>query len=68
MVIERTSKNKLLITLSARVDSYSLQRLIDYIKYLEITSKSMAKQADADELADQVNASWWTKNKKRFVK
>ena len=67
MLVERIKKNKLVITLSPSVDSYGLQRLIDYAKYLEATSKSMAKQSDVDKLADQVNASWWTKNKKRFL-
>lgn len=68
MVIERTTKNKLVITISSAIDSYGLQRLIDYVKYLETTSKSKAKQSDADKLAEEVNTSWWTKNKKRFVK
>ncbi len=68
MVIERTNKNKLTITLSTSIDGYGLQRLIDYVKYLEATSKSKAKQRDVDKLADEVNASWWTKNKKRFIK
>jgi len=67
-VIERTNKNKLTITLSASIDSYGLQRLIDYVKYLEATSKGKAKQGDVDKLADEVNASWWVKNKKRFIK
>jgi len=39
MVIERANKNKLTITLSSSIDSYGLQRLIDYVKYLEATSK-----------------------------
>lgn len=68
MVIERASKNKLTITISSSVSSYGLQRLIDYVKYLEATSKSKAKQADVDKLADDVNASWWARNKKRFTK
>jgi hypothetical protein len=68
MVIERTQKNKLTITVSSSINSYGLQRLIDYIKYLEATSQSKAKQADVDALADEVNASWWAKNKRRFVK
>ncbi len=67
MVVERTS-NKLVITLSSSVDNYSLQRLIDYVKYLETTSKRKAKQTDVDKLANKVNASWWKKNKKRFIK
>jgi ERCC4-related helicase len=68
MVIERTNTNKIVITLSPGVDSYGIQRLIDYVKYLETTAKSKANQRAADKLADDVNASWWLKNKKRFIK
>ena len=63
MTVERINKNKFTITLSSAIDSYGLQRLIDYVKYLEATSKSKAKQSDADKLADKVNADWWTKKK-----
>jgi len=68
MLIERSDDNKIIITVSSTVDSYGLQRLIDYAKYLESTSKSKAKQADADQLAEEANASWWGKNKDRFIK
>ncbi len=67
MVIERSNKAKLTITLSSSIDSYGLQRLIDYVKYLEATSKSKAQQTEVDKLAKKVNASWWVKNKKRFI-
>ncbi len=67
MVIERT-KNKLVITLSKAIDSYGMQRLIDYVKYLEATAGSKAKQSDIDKLAEEVNQIWWSKNKKRFSK
>ncbi|MDB5281188.1 MAG: hypothetical protein JWO06_263 [Bacteroidota bacterium] len=67
MLIEREN-NKIVITLSSTTDSFGLQRLIDYVKYLEATSKSKAKQQDADKLADEVNAGWWAKNRKRFIK
>ena len=67
MIIARTKK-KLTITLSSAVDSYELQRVIDYIKYLESTSKAKTKQKEVDKLADEINASWWAKNKKRFIK
>ena len=63
MLIERAD-NKIVITLADSVDSFGLQRLIDYVKYLEATSKSKAKQQDADKLADEVNSGWWAKNKK----
>ncbi|MFT3948730.1 MAG: hypothetical protein QM763_17330 [Agriterribacter sp.] len=68
MIVERVNNNKILIIVSSSVDSFRLQRLIDYVKYLEATSKSKAKQSDVDRLADEVNASWWSKNRKRFIR
>lgn len=67
MVIQR-SKNKLVITFSKTVDQYGLQRIIDYVKYLEATASSKAKQFDADKIAEEVNKSWWSKNKTKFNK
>jgi len=68
MVVERIQDNRIQITLSSAVDGLDLQRLIDYIGYLESVAESKATQADADRLADEVNMSWWGKNKSRFVK
>ncbi len=68
MLIERNTSNQIIITVSSSVDSFGLQRLIDYIKYLEATSKSKAKQSDVDKLADEINATWWKKNRDRFIK
>jgi hypothetical protein len=68
MIVERTNNDKIVITLSSSVDRFGLQRVIDYLKYLEATSKSKAKQSDVDKLADEVNSSWWAKNRKRFIK
>lgn len=68
MQIQRISDNQISITVSSSIDSFTLQRLIDYLKYLEATKKSKAKQSYIDELADEINASWWIKNQKRFVR
>ena len=68
MVIERIEDNRIKITLSAAVDTFGLQRLIDYVNYLEAAAKSKATQEAVDQLADDVNASWWSKNKSRFTK
>ena len=67
MLIER-GKDQIIIKVSSTIDSFGLQRLIDYVKYLEATAKSKAKQKNVDKLADEVNASWWAKNRKRFIK
>jgi hypothetical protein len=68
MLIENIDNNKITITLSSSVDRFGLQRLIDYLKYLEATAGSTAKQSEIDQLADEVNAEWWAKNKSRFIK
>lgn len=68
MLIERNIKGQITIIVSSDVDSFGLQRLIDYASYLELTGKSRAKQSEVDRIADRVNASWWKKNRKRLIK
>jgi len=69
MSIERTTNNEIVIRIPSRaVDEHAMQGLIRYIKYLEATARSKAKQTDVDTLADEVTTSWWKKNKKRFTK
>ena len=67
MLIENNNNN-IVISLSSSVDSFALQRLLNYVKYLESTTSSSAKQSDIDKLADDMNESWWLKNGKKFVK
>ena len=68
MLVERITNNQIIISFSSGTDVFAIQRLIDYAKYLEATSKSKAKQSDVDELAEEVNANWWSKNKHRILK
>lgn len=68
MLIERPNNNQITITVSSSIDSYGLQRLIDYAQYLEATAKSKAKQSDVDKLAKEVKKGWWKKNRSRLVK
>jgi len=67
MIVERTS-NQIVIKVSQQVDSFGFQRIMDYLDYLEVTSKSKATQDDADKLADELNENWWSKNRKKFIK
>ena len=68
MIIEKVENNRIVITMDTNVDIFGIQRLIDYGRYLEATSQSKVKQSDIDKLADEVNESWWSKNKHRFSK
>jgi len=66
MQIERTNK-EILIRLSSGTDLVGLQRILDYLKFREIASKSKASQEQIDELSSESKSSWWSKNKSRFV-
>ena len=68
MTIDNADSGKIIITVSSSVDRFGLQRVLDYMKYLEATAKSKVKQSDIDKLADEVNSSWWEANKARFIK
>ena len=67
MLIERTN-SEVIIRIPSNVDTEGLQRLIDYLSYKEVTSKSKAKQSDVDNLAKEVKKGWWLKNRTRFIK
>lgn len=67
MQIERTN-NEILIRVAPSTDLTGLQRILDYIKFREIASKSKASQEEIDELAKESKSSWWEKNKSRFIK
>ena len=67
MIVERTS-NEILFKMSPNIDKFGIQRVIEYIEYLEMTSNSKATQEDADELADELNENWWKENWHRFLK
>jgi hypothetical protein len=67
MLIERTNK-EVIIRLSASVNTDDLQDMVDYVRYKEITSKFKVSQKAVDKLADDVNKSWWAKNRKKLLK
>lgn len=67
MVIERIN-NEIVIKISSDTDITGLQRLIDYIKFREIASKSKASEDDINNLVRESKSEWWDKNKNRFIK
>jgi N-acetylglutamate synthase-like GNAT family acetyltransferase len=67
MQIERTN-DEILIRVASGTDLVGLQRILDYLKFREIASKSKATQKQIDELATESKSTWWKKNKDRFVK
>ena len=54
MIIERT-KSEIVIRVSSKVNTYGLQRLVDYLKYQELTATSKAKQSDVDAFSKEMS-------------
>jgi len=67
MKIERTDK-EIIIRIPASVDVEELQDFVDYVRYKEITSKFQVEQSEVDKLANEINESWWSENKVKFIK
>lgn len=67
MKVERTN-SEVLVRIKSEYDSDKLQEILDLIRYAELTSKSNATQSEVNEFASEVNKTWWTKNKNRFIK
>ena len=66
MIIENKDK-EIIISISSEVNLEDIQKSLDYIRYKEIVSKSKATEADIENLAAEVNANWWTKNKSKYI-
>ena len=62
MILERT-KNEILIRLPANIELSRLQTILDYLEYLELTSKSSGKESEIIELSQNANKSMWQKIK-----
>jgi hypothetical protein len=63
MLIERIGKDKWRISFSNRIAKRNLERIGSCVKFLE----DAAIQKQADSFAEQVNGSWWRKNRRRFT-
>jgi len=66
MNIER-NESEIVIRVSSKVNTLGLQRLVNYLRYQELTLNSEAQQSDIDVLAKEVNKNWWDNNKHRFI-
>jgi len=67
MIVER-KKDELVIRIPEKIDPDGLQNFIDYLKVKTITAKSGATGKEIEDIASEINKTWWKKNKDRFVK
>jgi hypothetical protein len=65
--IERTDK-EIVIRIPGDTDLPGLQQILDYVKFRNVASKSMATISQIDALAKESKSTWWEENKSKFVK
>lgn len=65
MVITHTT-DEIIIRLPKSLNIEDIQRFLNFLSYKENSAKSKATQQDVDDLAKQVNKSWWEGNKHLF--
>ncbi|NLN33588.1 MAG: hypothetical protein GX159_08340 [Flavobacteriaceae bacterium] len=67
MQVERLN-NEILIRVPANTDLLGLQRILDYVRFREITSKSKATEEEIENIARESKSGWLKENKSNFVK
>lgn len=65
MIVERQN-NEFLIKFGAGTKATTIQTILDYLRYEELTSKSTATEDDVDNLMKDVKAGRWNKIKKEI--
>lgn len=67
MVLEKNKKGTI-IKLPFKVDARDIQTFVNYLKYKQLISESIADDKIANKLANESKSKWWVENKKKFVK
>jgi hypothetical protein len=68
MQIQRT-QDELIIRLpnAVKINIDFIQKFIDYLRFMEISSKNQASEEQILELANEINQSWWQANKSKIL-
>ena len=67
MLVERT-ENEVILRIPASVDTEELQELINFARYKELVSGFKVSQSEVDQIADEINSTWWNNNKELLKK
>jgi hypothetical protein len=62
MVVERRN-NEILVRFGAGEKASTIQRILDYLRYEELTSKSNANEDDVDNLVKSAKKGRWNRIK-----
>lgn len=63
MIVERQN-NEILVRFSAGAKASKIQSVLDYLRYIELTSESKATEKDVEKLIAESKSDRWEKIKK----
>lgn len=62
MIVER-QKSELLVRLSSGIPTSRIQAILDYLRYEELTAKSVVTQEEVNNIVDNIKKGRWIKAK-----
>ncbi|HEY5043800.1 MAG TPA: hypothetical protein VIK53_17650 [Verrucomicrobiae bacterium] len=67
ITVEKTDADLRVTIPKDAVPPKRLNALLDWLRLEELAQRSHLTEADADRLADELKAGWWSANKDRFI-
>lgn len=67
ITVERTETDVRVTIPKNAVPPKQLNAFLDWLRLEEIAQRSGLSEEDADRIADEIKAEWWTANKDRFI-
>ncbi len=65
-MIVKNRNNEIVVRISPEYDTSRIQEILDYLRYVELTSKSDVNQKDVDILIEKVKKGRWERVKKKL--
>ena len=68
MITVENTATEVRVTISKdAVPPKRLNALLDWLRLEEVVQRSRLTEEDADRIADDIKAAWWSANKSRFI-
>jgi hypothetical protein len=67
ITVEKTDADLRVTIPKDAVPPQRLHALLDWLRLEEMAQRSQLTETEADRLADEIKAGWWSANKDRFI-
>lgn len=67
ITVEKTNADSRVIIPKDAVPLDQLNVFLDWLRFEEISQRSVLKETEANYLAEETKSHWWTANKDKFI-